>query len=338
MKIVEGMVQRTPEWHAFRDGGIGGSEIAAVMNISPYKTPLQLFLEKTGAIAPADLSKNPHVRRGIRFEDHIADIVMRHFGVRGLPLCGIHEEYEFLRVSFDLLADAALYEIKAISDKQWEEMLVNGAHPHYIVQVEYQLLVAEKLVSKGNLVYWRQVANPDGSMREEVRVFPIVLTPDRRAELIEAAKGFWDMVTNGILPPADPKRDVLSEAEMEEEQLETWRKIAARSKARERLYKRLKRVVERLDKGSEADEKVLLAIIADRFSGSGSGIRYTRFWKSGTVDFGKALKALAPTHTESDLDPFRKKGQWQTRLTVEKAKEAKAEKPKAPAVAIKKAA
>lgn len=324
MKIVEGLVQRTPEWHQFRDGGIGGSEIASVMGISPYKTPLQLFLEKTGAVAPADLSKNPHVRRGIKYEDHIADIVLRHFGARGMPLCGIHEEYPFIRVSFDLLTSDGVFEIKAISDKQWEEMLAHGPHPHYRVQVEYQLLVAEKITPKGHLVYWREITNPDGTKSEEVRVFPVSLSVERRQELIDEASKFWEMVTNGILPPADPKRDVLSEAEMDEADLALWRAIATACKAREKRYARLKKITERLDKASSADEEQLLKLIGDRFSGAGSGIRFTRFWKAGTVDFGKALKALMPTHTESDLDPFRRKGGWQARLTVEKSEEEKA--------------
>lgn len=326
MKIVQNLVQRTPEWHEFRAEGIGGSEIAAVLGMSPFKTPLQVFLEKTGAIDPPDLSKNPNVRRGIRYEDHIADVVLRHFGQVGTPLCGIHEEHPFLRVSFDMVTEKLIIEIKSPSDKQWDWVVENGPHPYYVVQVQYQMIVAEKLGLPGKLVYWREVENPDGTKREEVRIFDVTLEADRRLEIIEAARAFMDLLDRGVPPPADPERDVLTEGEMTDEQIEVWRAVAALSKKREGRYAKLKAIQAKLDKADEEDQKKLLDIIGVRFSGSGSGIRFTRFWKSGTVDYNKALSVLAPETKPSDLDPFRKKGNWQTRLTVEKPPKEKAVK------------
>jgi len=42
----------TPDWHAARAAGIGGSEIAAVMGISPYESRFSLWHRKQGLIAP----------------------------------------------------------------------------------------------------------------------------------------------------------------------------------------------------------------------------------------------------------------------------------------------
>ena len=53
--------------------GIGGSDAACVVGLNPYKLPLQLYLEKRGELAEADLSDNAAVRWGNLLEDVVAD-------------------------------------------------------------------------------------------------------------------------------------------------------------------------------------------------------------------------------------------------------------------------
>ncbi len=318
MKIVENLVQRTPEWHDFRLGGIGGSEIGAVMGISPYQTPLQLFLEKTGAIKRKDISKNPNVRRGVKYEDHIAGIVNDHFGDHGSSLCGIHEEFDFIRVSFDLVSATRYYEIKAIGDTQWEWVKQHGAHPWYMAQAQYQGIVAEKLGLEGKLVYWRQVETAEGT-KEEVMIFDVVISEETRSNIIEAAKHFWDLIERGVPPEADPKRDVLSEVEMTDEQLELWTAISERVILRAIATKKCKDEIAKLEKGDEVDEAALLDLIGDRFSGAAKGVRFTRFWKGGSVDYATAIHKLAPEVKTEEWEEYRKKGSWQQKVTIEKA-------------------
>ncbi len=317
MKIVENLVQRTPEWHDFRLLGIGGSEIGAVLEISPYQTPLQLFLEKTGAIKRKDISKNPNVRRGVKYEDHIANIINDYFGDHGTSLCGIHEEYDFMRVSFDLVSSTRFYEIKAIGDTQWEWVKQHGPHPWYMAQAQYQGIVAEKLGLEGKLVYWRQVETPEGT-KEEVMIFDVVISEETRTMIVEAAQKFWDLIERGVPPQADPKRDALSEIEMTDEQLEIWTAIAERVILRSIERKSLKDRLTKLDAGDETDEATLLDLIGDRFSGAARGIRFTRFWKAGSIDYTKAISELAPEIETSEWEEYRKKGGWQQKLTTEK--------------------
>lgn len=44
----------SPEWHAARAAGIGGSEIAAVMGLSPYESRFSLWHRKQGLVAPVE--------------------------------------------------------------------------------------------------------------------------------------------------------------------------------------------------------------------------------------------------------------------------------------------
>lgn len=60
-------------WLETRKSGIGASESAAALGFSPYKSPYQLWAEKTGAVEPDDLSKVRHVRLGNKLEPIIAE-------------------------------------------------------------------------------------------------------------------------------------------------------------------------------------------------------------------------------------------------------------------------
>lgn len=44
---------RHEDWLEYRTLGVGGSEAAVIAGISRWKTPLQVWLEKTGAVPPS---------------------------------------------------------------------------------------------------------------------------------------------------------------------------------------------------------------------------------------------------------------------------------------------
>jgi putative phage-type endonuclease len=50
------------EWHAARRNGVGGSEIAAVMGLSPYESRFSLWHRKQGMVNPVD--ENPQMYWG----------------------------------------------------------------------------------------------------------------------------------------------------------------------------------------------------------------------------------------------------------------------------------
>jgi putative phage-type endonuclease len=59
-------------WHAIRAGGIGGSEIAAVMGLSPWTSKFTLWHLKKGTLAAPDINDQPHIEWGHRLEDVVA--------------------------------------------------------------------------------------------------------------------------------------------------------------------------------------------------------------------------------------------------------------------------
>lgn len=61
----------TPEWHAFRQRGIGGSEVGSVMGLSPFRCSLELFHQKLG-LAPEAVT-NEAMLFGQLLEDKVAE-------------------------------------------------------------------------------------------------------------------------------------------------------------------------------------------------------------------------------------------------------------------------
>lgn len=86
-----------------RQAGLGGSDIAAALGMSNWKTPLELYLEKTGQIIPPDISANDNVHFGIVLEDAVAEEFSRRTGlkVRRNNQHLIHPEYDFLAANID---------------------------------------------------------------------------------------------------------------------------------------------------------------------------------------------------------------------------------------------
>ena len=68
MKVIN-FPQRSPQWHRWRAEGIGASEASVILCLSAYKTVWRLWAEKTGRAKEEDISRNPHVIRGIKNED-----------------------------------------------------------------------------------------------------------------------------------------------------------------------------------------------------------------------------------------------------------------------------
>lgn len=50
------------KWLEFRKEGIGGSDAAAIVGLSKWKSPYQLWLEKTGQVEAEDISDKEVVR------------------------------------------------------------------------------------------------------------------------------------------------------------------------------------------------------------------------------------------------------------------------------------
>lgn len=58
-------------WLKNRRKYLGGSDIACILGLNPWRTNVQLYREKKGLVEPDDLSDNPLVQYGTNAEEHI---------------------------------------------------------------------------------------------------------------------------------------------------------------------------------------------------------------------------------------------------------------------------
>ncbi len=78
--MVEMTVLKDREaWLKNRTRGIGGSDISAVVGLNPYKTNVDLWIEKTGQTTPQDISEKDYVKYGTEAECHLRELFKLDF-------------------------------------------------------------------------------------------------------------------------------------------------------------------------------------------------------------------------------------------------------------------
>ena len=66
------------DWLLARQTGIGGSDAAAVLGLSKYRTPYDVFIDKT--TEPEEISLTPAMRAGIKLESVVAEYYAEESG------------------------------------------------------------------------------------------------------------------------------------------------------------------------------------------------------------------------------------------------------------------
>lgn len=68
------------EWLKERQTGIGGSDAGAVLGVSPWRTPVDVWLDKTGRATPKE--ETASMRYGTFFEEYVAQLYAEQTGQR----------------------------------------------------------------------------------------------------------------------------------------------------------------------------------------------------------------------------------------------------------------
>lgn len=178
---------------------LGGSDIAAVLGKSRYKTPYELWAEKTQKVEPTDLSKVEAVELGTDLEEFVARKFSEKTGlrVRKAPKVYQHTDYPFMVAHVDRLVSDTneILECKtcaATKAKEWE----NDIPIEYIYQVQWYLGILGKKSG------W--IACLIGGQKFDYK--QIEFDNKLFALMVKKAVKFWDMVVNNT-PPAVESKD-----------------------------------------------------------------------------------------------------------------------------------
>ncbi len=193
---------------------LGGSDAAVAVGISPYKTPLELYFEKTGLSGAPDISGNDAVYWGSRLEDVIAEEYERRTGnvVKYPKNTFYHKEHTFMSAHVDgnvteMLVDNSPVilnrglECKTANlylEREWGDTDSDQIPLHYIVQTQHYNAV----------MGWDScdVAVLIGG--QDFRIYNIPRDDDLIADLMRAEAVFWARVQNHN-PPAPSNNDDL---------------------------------------------------------------------------------------------------------------------------------
>lgn len=185
----------SPEWHAARAAGIGGSEIAAVLGLSPHESRFSLWHRKKGLIAPATESEQMYWGKV-----HEPGICQRfaemHPELRISPAptyAAVDRPWQIANPD-RLAGGRELLEAKtARDDEGWGEPGTDQIPVHYRCQCLWYLDVT------GRRRCYVAVLIAGSEYREYV----VDYDPDEARLLREAGARFMDDLENGVRPDID---------------------------------------------------------------------------------------------------------------------------------------
>lgn len=192
---------------ADRSAFIGGSDVAAVLGISPWRSPLDLYLDKVDPrVESVEQMENRTAKlRGKRLEPYICDMLVSEHGMQLIARNQryIDPEYPFLACEIDAeTADGENVEIKTVHPfraRDWGDELTDAIPVHYTAQAMHGLMVTGRDVCRFAVL-----------IGDELRLYRV----ERDVETITAMRQreveFWNRhVLAQVAPPATCSSDVL---------------------------------------------------------------------------------------------------------------------------------
>ena len=277
--------QKPESFHTERAKGIGGSEVAAILGISPYTTAYQLWLEKTGKVPRKDISNLPHVMRGTLGEEVCRDLLEREQLKSYKPKTwqGLKPWHRCSDDGWNIDTNTIL-EIKCMGTLAHEKAKAGEVPSYYMCQVQWNLFVSK--ADKCLFISFR----PEDSTMHIIEVLPI---PKEQKMIEEAVDFFWLTNIQQDIQPQLTDKDYVKIADKKlEETLKRYAELKAQSDAIEGEIASIKEGLRDYVKGHPAVQ-------------SASGFKLSLSQRAGGVDYTKYCKDQGVS--EESLKSYRKK-------------------------------
>lgn len=285
MSTIQKLVQGSTAWLNYRLTMRNASESAAVLGISPWITPYQLWLIKTGRLLQ---EANIAMQRGTELEPAARAAYETKTGNVMQPLVLQDGEYS---ASLDgmTLDGQLIVEIKCpmrgVQSALWQDVKAGVVPPHYQMQIQHQLMV-----SGAEAAHLWVFNGSDG-----------ILHPIERDEAsMEAIRSAWDGFQHNLETDTPPP---LTDGDTNMRDDAAWSDTAT-------AFLAAKRDAEAAD--AKLDEiRAQLIVLCQHPREQGAGVTVTRYWKAGSVDYKRV-----PEIQGIDLDLYRGKGREEVRVTA----------------------
>ena len=128
---------------------LGGSDVAAILGLSPWRTPLDAYLDKVEGSRPIDEAKAKIFRRGARMEPYILDLLTEEHGIQIINRGQRYRDKTHGFIAAEIDAEAATGEnIEAksanqFSAKNWGAEFTDEIPVYYTAQAMHGMMVRE---------------------------------------------------------------------------------------------------------------------------------------------------------------------------------------------------
>ena len=189
-------MENKQEWLRERKNYLGGTDLAAIAGLNPYRTALDVYLDKTSD----DISEetNAAMRWGTLLEDVVAKAYSEDTGydVEIEPNTIYHPEYKFLGANIDRWADnkRRILECKTASflkAKEWGDLGTDQIPESYLIQnATYSAVCNVPVVDTAVLI---------GG--QDFRIYTYERNRELEHKLIKIACNFWHNHIEKRIPP-----------------------------------------------------------------------------------------------------------------------------------------
>ena len=174
---------------------VGASDIGVIMGVSPFKTPFELWCEKTQKIKPENLDEKDSVRMGKVLEEFVAQeyAYRNNVSVRRAPKVYVHPEYPFLKAHADRLVTGSEKGLECKTTSEYNKDKWNGADipESYILQCQF-------LMGLSNRKEWDIAVLIGGNKYKDK---PLKFDRDLFDLMVEKAVYFWNENVLKDIPP-----------------------------------------------------------------------------------------------------------------------------------------
>lgn len=190
----------TTEQLEARRAGVGGSDMAAIMGMSPWKTAYEVYLEKRGEIVEEDIGEKEVVIFGNLLEDVVAGEYARRNNVKVERRNDmfVHPKYPFMLANIDrkVVGVKKGLECKTgdkYTTRNWGESGTDEVPEYYYIQCAHYMETLD-------YPEWDLATVLGGN---DYRDYHLERDKELGELLTESAIKFWEGVTNGIPPEID---------------------------------------------------------------------------------------------------------------------------------------
>lgn len=294
LKIIN-LTQGTPEWHKWRQSGVGASDTPALFDKSPYKSKYQVWADKLGISYPCDddtENKEWLFERGHKTEALIRQSFEKETGIEMKPVCGQSDVTPFMIASFDGYHQGkGILECKLVGKARLAEIEKGKIPEDHLLQVHHQLIVAGEQTG----YYYAHNGEDAGA------VVVVKSTKDMRYRILEATEAFWAMVETKT-PPALGELDYFIPSDDETKQ--RFRELAILKEAMDQINENFRLL------------KNELANTLPHSRAYFENLYLSKVSKTGAIDY-KSIPAVKKMSQKS-LEKYRKAGSsyWDCRLKI----------------------